>query len=414
MIQLQEHDIIEGYVSQIDRFENLSLVSWSKPLSNLPWGYYASYKIGAEWIDDSEPLIVTTKRGMENIDFLDMFMTCFSSNLAIESFSKIYTIRPDLPSIEAPSLNSVVSPLIVLHFIGVVSRIKTLKKRYVHKCENLKKVKGHIDVLKNERTNVSQKRFDRIYCSYDEYSVNIPENKLLKKALLFAQRLVMKMGEHHHSYNSIKQMLYKSLAIFENVSDEVEIKDVKQIKSHKLYKDYAEAIRLAKLMLKQFDFSIKNVSKTSNKIAPFILDMSLLYEHYVYGLLFEAYRNKITYQFEGETGKPDFLYSSIGFKAILDTKYIPKYEDEKKSLDTYIVRQLSGYSRDIPILKKLGYDGIFEESPTPSVPCVIIYPEEAKKVSNPFKGKRLYELCTNRVPKLSQFYKISIPIPVIG
>ena len=139
--------------------------------------------------------------------------------------------------------------------------------------------------------------------------------------------------------------------------------------------------------------------------------MSLLYEHYVYGLLYEAYRNNIEYQYKGKTGFPDFLYRSNGFKAILDTKYIPKYESG--SLDTYVVRQLSGYSRDIPILKRLGYTDITEESPTPSVPCVIIYPEKAGTYKNPFIGKQLSDLCTNRVRRLSQFYKISIPIPVM-
>ena len=52
-----------------------------------PWGYYASYVIGAEWIDENEALVVTTKRGMEEIDFLAMFMTCFSSNLSADAFS---------------------------------------------------------------------------------------------------------------------------------------------------------------------------------------------------------------------------------------------------------------------------------------------------------------------------------------
>ena len=145
------------------------------------WGYFASYKIGAEWVDNEEALIVTAKRGMENIDFLGMFMTCFSSNLALESFSKIYSIDYDKPSINAPSLKGVLSPLIMLHFLGVIGRIKTLKRGYVHHSENLKKVKGYIAILKNERNNILQKRYDRIYCEYDEYSADIPENRLLKK-----------------------------------------------------------------------------------------------------------------------------------------------------------------------------------------------------------------------------------------
>lgn len=412
MIYLQEHDIISGVNTQTERFENLSLVSWDKPMEGCSWGYYASFKIGAEWIDENEALIVTTKRGMENIDFLSMFMTCFSSNLEIESFSEIYSINAEQPSIKAPSLRGVISPLIVLHFIGVVNRLKSLKRGYVHRSENLKKVKGKINILKNERTNISLKRYDCIYCNYDEYSVDIPENRLLKKALLFSQHMVQKMGEHHQAYSSIKHMLARSLSMFENVSNDVDIKSIRQIKGHKLYKEYAEAIRLAKLVLSHFDYSLNKVSITDNKIVPFVLDMSLLYEHYVYGLLYEAYQNKIVYQYKGKTGYPDFLYCSDGFKAILDTKYIPKYEN--KSLDKDVIRQLSGYSRDIPILKHLGYNDIIESSLTPSVPCIIIYPQESTtSEENPFMGKRLSELCTNQVRRLSQFYKISIPIPII-
>lgn len=411
MIKLQEHGIIKDVVQQTERFEHLSLVSWDKPMDGYPWGYYASYKIGAEWIDEQEALMVTTKRNMENVDFMGMFMTCFSSDLSVESFSEIYSIRSEAPVIEAPSLKGVISPLIVLHFLGVIGRIKSLKKGYTHHCENLKKVKGRIRILKNERTNIVLKRYDRIYCDYDEYSIDIPENRILKKALLFSQRLLAGM-KAHHSYSTIQQKLAKSLAMFENVDSDVEIRDIKFVKSHKLFQDYAEAIRLAKQVLEYFDYSISKVSSTDNRIVPFVLDMSLLYEHYVYGLLNEAYGNKISYQFNGKTGLPDFLYCSTGFKAILDTKYIPKYESS--SLDNNVIRQLSGYSRDIPILRHLGYEDIDEESPIPSVPCIIIYPKEENVVRNPFVNKKLSDLCTIPVRKLARFYKICIPLPVMG
>ena len=344
---LQEHEQLK--VERHEKYDKLSLISWTRSLNSDEWGYFASYKIGAEWVDNEEALIVTAKRGMENIDFLGMFMTCFSSNLALESFSKIYSIDYDKPSIKAPSLQGVVSPLMMLHFLGVVGRIKTLKRGYVHHSENLKKVKGHIALLKNERNNILQKRYDRIYCEYDEYSADIPENRLLKKALLFVRRMMQNMGDGHRSYDKINLAIRKGLALFENVSDEVNLKEVSQIKAHKLFKEYAEAIRLAKLILRHFDYSINKVSAIEEQVVPFVLDMSLLYEHYVYGLLYEAYQNKITYQYSSLTGKPDFLYHSQGFKAILDTKYIPKYEKNQK-LDTDVVRQLSGYSRDLKIL----------------------------------------------------------------
>ena len=60
----------------------------------------------------------------------------------------------------------------MLHFLAVVSRIKSLKKGYVHYSGNLKKVKGRINVIRNERTNMAIKRFDRVFCEYDEYTVD--------------------------------------------------------------------------------------------------------------------------------------------------------------------------------------------------------------------------------------------------
>ncbi len=412
---LQEHDRLldeKGLPVGFDeRFHNLNLIQWCKPTKDSPWGYYASFKIGAEWIDRDETLVVTAKRRMENIDFLRMFMTCFTSNLAVDSFAEIYEIDLDKPAIKAPGLNSVVSPLIVLHFMGVVNRIKSLKKGYVHRQENLKKVKGHIKLLKNERTNIASKRYDRIYCEYDDYSVDIPENRLLKRALRFSLSLINSMNSSQTVYPEVKRLVLKNLAKFDNVSDDVSTYSIGQIHSSKLYREYAEAIRLAKIILRHYDYNISKVGVQAEKVPPFVLDMSLLYEHYVYGLLYEAYHEKISYQFSSETGKPDFLYKSRDFKAILDAKYIPKYESDK--LDTYVVRQLSGYSRDLLILKHLGYEEICEQSPPPPVPCIIIYPREGTELINPFRNKSLQELCTRNVKNLSMFYTLSVPVPTI-
>lgn len=408
-IVIQEHEQLS--IEQNDRYERLSLVRWDKPMDNSPWGYYASYMIGAEWIDEKEALVVTTKRGMENIDFLTMFMTCFTSDLSVEAFSEIYNIDSEEPTIYAPSLKGVLSPLIVLHFLGVVSRIRSLKKGYVHYSENLKKVKGHIKVMKNERKNIAVKRFDRVFCDYNEYTTDIPENRLIKKALLFSKQILRPVIENHQSGTKVNIMLSRALTMFENVSEDVQIREVRRMKGHKLFSEYNEAVRLAKLILQRYDYSISKTSKEEEYVSPFTLDMSLLYEHYVYGLLREAYGNRILYQCEGETGFPDFLYCSSGFRAILDTKYIPKYETA--SLDNYVIRQLSGYSRDLPILEKLGYKDIHEDSPVPNVPCIIIYPKDGDDVKNPFKNRELKDLCKTPVRKLARFYKICIPLPVM-
>ena len=402
VIQLQEHGQLPVSKKE-DKYDRLELVEWCKRTDFLPEAYYASYKIGAEWIDEQESLIVTTKHKMEQIDFVRMFMTCFTSDLSLASFSTIYEIYIDKPSIKAPALQSVVSPLLVLHFLGVVSRIKELKKGYVSRSENLKKVKGRISILKNERQNIAIRRYDRVFCEYDEYSADIPENRLIKKALLFSQRLLQGLNERSAAVAKLR--LNKSLALFSEVSDKVEIKQVKRLRAHKLFTNYNEAIRLAKLILRLFDYNISKVGSHEGKVVPFWLNMSLLYEHYVYGLLHEAYRERITYQFKGKTGFPDFLYKSKEYKAILDTKYIPKYEE--KSLDKDVVRQLSGYGRDLRILTHFEYKDV---SP---IPCIIIYPKEGKRKNNPFLGNNLRMLCGESLKDLLEFYKIEVSLPTI-
>ena len=400
VMQLQEHEKLPVSKKE-DKYDRLKLVKWRK--DNSPEAYYASYKIGAEWIDEQESLIVTTKHKMEQIDFVRMFMTCFTSDLSLASFSTIYKIYIDKPSIKAPALQSVVSPLLVLHFLGVVSRIKELKKGYVSRSENLKKVKGRISILKNERQNIAIRRYDRVFCEYDEYSADIPENRLIKKALLFSQRLLQGLNERSAAVAKLR--LNKSLSLFSEVSDKVEIKQVKRLRAHKLFTNYNEAIRLAKLILRLFDYNISKVGSHEGKVVPFWLDMSLLYEHYVYGLLHEAYRERITYQFEGKMAIPDFLYKSEEYKAILDTKYIPKYEGE--SLDKDVVRQLSGYGRDLRILTHLEYK---DASP---IPCIIIYPKEGRRKNNPFLGNNLRMLCGESLKDLLEFYKIEVSLPTI-
>ena len=410
-VTLQEHQLLSDVPNE--RYNNLSLVSWMPSFTGEGWGYYAFYKIGAEWIDSDTSLVVTTKEKMEDIDFLRMFMTCFTSDLEADSFAKIYTIDYDKKPIYAPALQNVISPLIVLHFLGVVSRIKALKKGYVHYCENLHKVKGRIQMMQNERKNIMTKRYDRVICSYDEYSEDIPENRLIKKALIYAQNIVGRINEQQRDYQNIRLMMSRTMAMFQNVSDDVQIKEVKQIKGHKLFKDYAEAIRLAKLVLQHIDYSINSKDMSSGDVVPFTIDMSLLYEHYIYGMLHEEYGKNVSYQYKGKTGYPDFLFSSEDYKAILDTKYIPKYEEEK--IDTYVIRQLSGYARDLNILKHLGLKGYTETSnDVKQVPCIIIYPDEEKGKINPFRNTNLQDVTKDIEPNILQFYKIAISLPTIG
>ena len=87
---------------------------------------------------------------------------------------------------------------------------------------------------------------------------------------------------------------------------------------------------------------------------------------------------------------------------VLDTKYIPRFE--YGNLDTYIVRQLSGYSRD---------KWIFPTKPESNIPCVIIYPVEGVE-ENPFKNKHLEEFLNVEDRCLWNFHRIAVPLPILN
>lgn len=364
-------------------------------------GYYASYVIGAQWFDEQEALIITPKAGCDRIDFLQLFSRCLQSSSELESFSQIYEIDMEAPRIKAPELQSVLSPLIVVHFLSVVREIIRggLKKDYIQREENLKKVKGQIVVLRNDRMNVLRKRPDKVFCRYQEYSVDIPENRLLKKALIFVNQILRGFPKNK-SRQTLEHTLKHCLASFAYVSDEIEVWEIKHLKYQKLFHIYSEAIRLAQMILRRYDYSLTNIQRQDEDCPVFWLDMSLLYEHYVLGLLREAYGDKVLYQQQGNTGYPDFVCQDP--LLVMDAKYIPRL-GKKTKIDFDIIRQLSGYARDRKI---------FKERPEEPVSCLVIYPEEGQ-VENPFLGRAIGELLQTEEWAAWGFYRVAVPLPLL-
>ncbi len=416
---LHEHERLAAYAGALpsQRYERVTsrrhpLLQWQwEPLGGLlPRGYYAGYNIGAQWADDGEAIVVAPK--MANIDFVKMFMTCFTAGIAVEEFNKIYEVHSDEPPIAAPALRSVVSLLIVLHFLAVVARVRALKRGYVVRSENLHKAKGHIRILQNFRQNVLPHRYDRLYCTYDDYSCDIPENRLIKRALLAARALLRHQSGTTHEGTGVLRLLAQDLVLFEQVSPEVSLSEVPPQRGHKLLAEYKEALRLATLILRHYDATL-SPRATSERVVPFVIDMPLLYEHYVLALLHAAYGNDIVYQLVGtQQERPDFLYRSDTYKAIMDTKYIPRYETQ--TIDKDYIRQVSGYGRDLRVLRALDYDGLTEESALCAVPSIIIYPTTSNaNTANPFLRQTLATMC--RAEKgWNRIYKIGIPLPTLS
>ena len=430
-IILQEHQTFEA--SDIEALKGLDIPFRQTDYLGEPRflgidsSFRASYYIGAAWLVKNEwPIIVTPK--MPNIDFVTMFLAALEVDTQKESdyFSKCYDIQFDEPVIETNEQLNQLTPLLVLHFITLLERLVKhgLKKDYVIREENLKtKVKGRILFSKHLKKNVFQQRDDRVFCQYQEYTEDIPENRLLKKALLFAKRVI-------NSYESlkkqleptrIKQRLSHLEARFQLVSDDIEVYQIQKLSSNKLYKEYREAVKVAKMLLRRFDYSIHEASREQHTTPPFWIDMSRLYEMWVYGKLNAAYPNQIEFQVPGHCKTAvDFIKKDECL--IMDTKYKPHYEDSNRGIIDDI-REISGYARDRKILERLDVD-------EKEVRCIIIYPEPISFVkeddlTEEDNAEIANDTCKeasfqgNLIPQSSQikwfrnFYKISIKLPAL-
>lgn len=367
----------------------------------------ASYYIGADWLHSEKSIAITVLPKMPNVDFIEMYMAALKFDLATDYFSQIYYIDFSQKEIETDVLNDQLTPLLILHFLNITKRIvkRGLKHDYVNKEENLQsKIKGRIKVAKNNRINSIPRRHDRVFCKFDEYIVNTPENRLLKKALLFSKKYIQYL-QSHKSFPIINRQINEVLSYFVNVSSEIEIHQVRKITHHKIYKEYSDGLNLAKMILRHFSYSLQNISNVKNKITPFWIDMARLYEVYVYSLLHDKFGDDIQFQVEGAYGTAvDFIKESE--KLIIDTKYKPQYTCTNIGI-VHDIRQISGYARDIKILERLN----ISESFVPS--CLIIYPEkmdEKDKLINNFEDDTLLESAVE-IKQFKKFYKLSVALP---
>ena len=283
-IVLREHEQIKGEVK--DLLCELELQFVETPINTAPKylgikpNLETSYFIGADWLDVKKNISFVVLPKMEHIDYIKMFMCSLQFDLASEYFSKIYSIDFDKKEIKHDTLKDQLTPLLVIHYLSILKRVvkRGLKKDYVLREENLNsKIKGRILISNNIRANEIIKRYDRTYCRYQKYTVDNPENRLLKKALLFVQRFSFQLKDHS-SYKMIHSLINSLLAHFIGISNEIEICQLRSVSSNKIYKEYTEAIRLAKMILKRFSYSLQKVDSNRESTPAFWIDMSRLYE----------------------------------------------------------------------------------------------------------------------------------------
>ena len=379
--------------------------------NNLGFRLELSYFIGVDWISENQPIYIEPKinSGNGQTNYLKMLFESLEHEEVNESMSELFLIKFDEKYIEIEQKDDLLTPLLIVQFLHSVKIIvrKGIKKSYYKVEQNVTgRIKGKIQVSKTIKLNHAKSKLLKTYCSFDEFGVNGIENRLLKKALLFIQRFLPNLkGFNADKYTG--EVFNYIMPAFEQVSSEAELNEIKFNKTNVFYKEYESAIKLAKLILKRFGYNISNTGKDGIiKTPPFWIDMAMLFESYVFGLLKEKFGPAISYQEKANYGYLDYMLKSATIKMVIDAKYKPQYADEYEIDD---IRQLSGYCRDKRILAKLGYEE--SEFSKTVLKGLIIYPDRVYLEKDEKEEIDLEKQVA--IHEFSEFYKIKVKLPAI-
>ncbi|MCV6607211.1 MAG: McrC family protein, partial [Campylobacterales bacterium] len=176
-------------------------------------------------------------------------------------------------------------------------------KEYMTEQDNLTTLRGKYLVNENLKYNFTK---NKIYCEYDEFSMNNELNQFF----LFAVKTLLRFVKDK-----------KILKQCELVLDEVEFKnfDINKVNFHfnRLNKRFQNSFEFALLLLNR---SVPLFEKDKKSFA-FLFDMNLLFEKFV-GKLFQSIDSSAKLQSSIQCGKDFFLKPDIVLDSIIiDTKY---------------------------------------------------------------------------------------------
>ena len=335
------------------------------------------------------------------IDYLKMLLSI--TGLDPKDTQDLIKIYWDEPPITIEQQKDTLTPFLMVQFLLLLKRIvrKGLKKSYYTVEENLNnRIKGKIQLAKHLKQNVFKNKLTAHVCQYQEFGMNNLENRFLKKVLQF----IISFKNTHPNYfagndKSIRELITYCSPYFELISEEIDVENLKKLTTNNFFKEYEEAIRIGKHILKRFSYNITETTQQKVTIPPFWIDMPKLFELYVYKKLQEQFggREEVLYHFIADYTELDFLLNTSEYKMVIDAKYKPIYEDSRVIDD---IRQVSGYARLERVYQKLGLKDSNE-----LIDCLIIYPSLDEDTNFFLKDKK--------IDGYKNIYKQGISIPLI-
>lgn len=370
----------------------------------------SNYFIGVDWIIEGQlALNIHPKinKNEDEVDYLKMLLDSVRHPETMNNLDNLFEVYWDEPKITISQKNDFLTPFLLLEFLGLLRQIvkKGLRKSYYQVEKNLySRVKGKILVGTTIKHNASKNRMLHTYCSFQEFGVDTFENRLLKKALQFA-KIYLSTYDQLVDTKGLLDLFNFINPAFEKVSTEVEIRKIKDYKSNRFFKEYDDALRIAKMIFERFGYNFSSIAENEIETPPFWIDMSRLFEIYVLGLLKDAYGSDVHFQFEADVNNHlDYLLNAGDEKLVIDAKYKPKYIKTKGKEETDI-RQLSGYARLQKVYKELYGNEDFDKI----IPGLIIYPDQKNGLDKIDRGK----LKSKPIKSYIDIFKLGIKLPII-
>ncbi|MPT32062.1 MAG: hypothetical protein E2600_10455 [Chryseobacterium sp.] len=338
--------------------------------------FETSYYIGLQYIPEWDiPVLVEPKMNNDShqLNFVKILSEALQEPENFNHLDGLVQVDFNSDWIEVPSKHRVeLTPFLIIQFLMAVKQIvkKGLKKSYYQMTENLRsRVKGKILVGQQLKQNVFKHRLTHTICSFQEFGFNTEENRFLKYVL---QVIYSYAGSLEPILKAqVLELVHYNFAAFQQVNDQKFI-SYDKVESNPFYKVYNNAFGLGNQILKLISHSYGNISGDNKKHPPHWIDMSKLFELYVFKKLRERFTGagEVKYHEKKHYQELDFIINEKkenGIKAVVDAKYKPRYKNGSPTKED--ARQLSGYSRLKSVYEELG---ITDDQ---IIPVYFIYPK---------------------------------------
>lgn len=328
-----------------------------------------SYYMGVDWVKDGLPIQVLPKiEG--NVNYMSMLTEALKEPENAKHLDGLLTVDFNALPVSIPGTEDYLSPFIVAQFILVLKNAvrKGLRRSYYNVTENLRaKVKGRILSTRNITHNLIKGNKTDNICSYQQYGLDSQENRLLKYALSVSSH-VLSQYRGGIDILSLKHIIAQVKSYFREVSDDFNPASLNlPVGTNPIFRDYNQALEFGKLIIRHNAYGLERDAQGKQTTPPYWIDMSKLFELYLFKKLREVYTSdEITYHPLFNGLEPDFLLKpKEGIPMVIDAKYKPRYHTGSVDLDD--IRQVSAYARMKGVHKKLKVDG------QTSIACLIIY-----------------------------------------